>query len=63
MEVDLIPPTPGVEMDPEVIDLMRLVFRADRDERASARELLEHPLITGGKNILPYRVVLESHIG
>ncbi len=47
MERDLLPP--GVELCPDVLDMMRLVFRADYKERISARNLLDHPLIANGK--------------
>lgn len=49
MESDLLPP--DTELDPEVVDMMRLVFRAECEERPSARNLLEHPLIVSGECI------------
>jgi hypothetical protein len=47
METDLIPP--DSELDEDIIDLMRLVFRAEGHERASAAQLLQHPLIISGE--------------
>lgn len=49
METDLIPP--GAELDPDMIELMRLVFHADGTKRASARDLLVHPLIIEGEYV------------
>ena len=47
METDLVP---CVEtLAPELLDLMRLVFRANYKERSTALELLSHPLIINGR--------------
>ena len=46
METSLIP---SVETLPrEIIELMRLVFKAKSEERSTAMELLNHPLIING---------------
>ena len=49
MEKGLLPPTP--ELDPDILDLMRLVFRAKQSERMSALNLLDHPLIVNGEEM------------
>jgi len=50
LERDLLPP--DMELDCDLVDLMRLVFRASCVERKSARHLLDHPLIINGKQEL-----------
>ena len=47
METALIPD--AELLDSEVIELMRLVFRKETSDRATAMELLEHPLIANGE--------------
>lgn len=51
MERDLIPQVEGEgeELDADIIDLMRLVFRAKGEDRETAINLLNHPLISTGK--------------
>ncbi len=38
----------------EIIDLMRLVFRAKGEDRATALELLNHPLVINGEHGMSY---------
>ena len=47
METELLPP--GAKIDADLIDLMRSVFHAEGKERASASQLLQHPLIVSGE--------------
>ena len=48
MATDLVP---CVEtLAPELLDLLRLVFRANHKERSTALELLSHPLIINGRH-------------
>ena len=53
MERDLIPPTDN-KLEPDILDLMGLVFRVDHKQRPTAMELLTHPLINTGRNSLMY---------
>ena len=46
MEHDVIPSSETLPQ--EIIDLMRLVFRAKCEDRTTASELLSHPLIING---------------
>jgi len=47
METDLVPCAQSLDRD--ILDLMRLIFKADHRERSTAIELLKHPLIINGK--------------
>ncbi len=49
MERDLIPSAKTLAH--EIIDLMRLVFRTKGEDRTTALELLNHPLIRNGKHL------------
>ena len=49
MERELLPPSP--QLDPDFLNLMRLVFRAEQSERMSALNLLDHPLIVNGEEM------------
>ena len=46
MERHLIP---SDEIDEDILDMMRLVFKADHTQRKTALELLQHPLLIDGK--------------
>lgn len=49
MERDLVPPT---DIDKDLLDMMRLVFKADHTQRSTALELLHHPLLVDGEQVL-----------